>query len=65
LNINSISYPQEKKSLNHLIYELRKLLIEKGLNTNEKGNNEIDPLNIITFLLKKLHKELNIHRGKV
>ena len=55
----------EKKTINHLIYDLRELLIKKGLNAKEKGNNEIDPINIITFLLKKLHEELNIYKGKI
>ena len=64
LNIQSTMANQEKKSLNHLIYELRNLLLKNGMNVKEIGNNEIDPINIITFLLKKLHDELNIHRLK-
>ena len=67
LNINSIMANQEKKTLNHLIFELRNLLLKNGMNLKEggnKGNNEIDPINIITFLLKKLHDVLNIYRGR-
>ena len=65
MNNNIMINNTDKKSINHLIYDLRELLIKKGLKAEEKGNNEIDPMNIITFLLKKLHEELNIYKGKI
>ena len=65
-SINIIFSPvQEKKTLNHLIFELRNLFIKSGMKVKEKGNDEISPINIITFLLKKLHEELNINKKKL
>ena len=54
-----------RKSLNLIIYELRALLFKKGMKHNEIGNNDINPIIIFTFILKKLHEELNINKGKI
>ena len=54
-----------KKSVNHLIYELRKILIDTGMNIKDRGNNEIEPIVIINFLIKKLNEELNIYKGQL
>ena len=67
LNNNDVIFStnKEKKSLYHLIYELRELILKNDTNLKEIGNNEIPPINIITFIIKKLHEELNIYRGKL
>ena len=69
INYNSMNVKSsgnlEKKSFNHLIYDLRNLLVEKGMDVKKRENNEISPIYVITFLLKKLHEELNIFRGKL
>jgi hypothetical protein len=62
---NGQTYNKEGKSLNHLIYDLRKLLLENGSQIKDIGNNEINPIIIVTFLLKKLHEELNIYKGNL
>ena len=58
-------FNKNEKSFNHLIYDLRKLLLKNGMKSDESGNDEINPIIIMTFLLKKLHEELNIYRGKM
>ena len=66
INMNNIPpYQMTKKSLNHLIFELKELLVKNGMNINERSHNENCPINIITFMLKKLHDELNIYRGEL
>ena len=64
LNIILKALPDKKsdneKSFSQLIYEFRELLYKKGLKIYESGNNEIEPISIINFLLKKMHKELII-----
>jgi hypothetical protein len=57
---NSITmiYKKKKKSIHHLIYDLKNLLIKNGINNIK--TNDINPINIYTFLLRKLHYELNI-----
>ena len=62
-NLNFIN--KNEKSFKHLIYDLRKLLLKNGMKSDESGNDEINPIIIMTFLLKKLHEELNIYRGKM
>ena len=56
---------RDGKSFNHLIYDLRKLLLKNDTKIKERENDEINPIIIITFLLKKLHEELNIYKGKL
>ena len=58
-NKNLYEYNPHNKSYNYLLYELRDLLYKNGLKKIGNGNNEIKPISIINFLLKKLHEELN------
>ena len=63
-NKNIIIYNKGKKTIYHLIYDLRNLLLKIGKNIIKAGNNEINPINLIAFLLKKLHYELNIFNSE-
>ena len=66
LNNSTLYYNNpEYKSLNYLIFEFRELLYENGIKKNEDGSNEIEPISIISFLLKKLHEELNTKKALV
>ena len=58
-NKNLYEYNLHNKSYNYLLYELRDLFYKNGLMKIGNGNNEIKPISIINFLLKKLHEELN------
>ena len=55
---------QQQGSLNYLIYEFREILYQNGIKDNEIGTNEIEPIYIISFLLKKIHEELNIKKAQ-
>ena len=54
----SIPHIKKKKSIHQLIYDLKNLLIKNGINNIK--TNDINPTNIYTLLLRKLHYELNI-----
>ena len=64
-NINQNVYYKNEKTFKHLIYDLRKLLLKNGMKSDVSENDEINPIIIMTFLVKKLHEELNIYRGKM
>ena len=53
----------EKKSINILIYEFRKLFAKYMIDFKEKENDEISPIHIIHFLINKMHEELNINKN--
>ena len=55
----------EGKSFNHLIYDLRQLFMKNDSKIKERENDEINPIIIISFLLKKLHEENNIYKGQL
>ena len=49
---------------NYLLYEFRELLYFYGIQKKAENSVEIEPNNLIHFLLKKLHGELNIRNVK-
>ena len=64
ININNEMECNNKKenNINQLFYELKELLLKKGMKMNEIYDSEINPFIILTFLLKNLHEELNIYK---
>ena len=58
-NFSLNDYDPEYKSLDHYIIEFRELLYKYGIKKNKDMSNEIEPIFIINFILKKLHEELN------
>ena len=60
---NSVKNNPEKKSFNYLVFEFRELLYKYGIKKFGNGSYEIEPISIISLLLKKLHEELNIKKN--
>ena len=54
---------QEQKSFNYLLFEFRELLYKNGIKKIQNGSNEIEPISIISLLLKKMHEELNVKKN--
>ena len=59
---NSIINNPDQKSFNYLLYEFRELLYENGIKKVQNGIKEIEPISIISLLLKKIHEELNVKK---
>ena len=58
--IRNINNPNiTKENLDFLLYKFRNLIINYGIRKNEDACSEIEPISIISFLLNKLHGELN------
>ena len=58
--IRSFNNPNvNKEKLDSSLYKLRNLIINYGIRKNEDPCAEIEPISIISFLLNKLHGELN------
>ena len=62
---NSVMHNPEKKSFNYMLFEFRELLYKYGIKKVGNGSNEIEPISIISLLLKKMHEELNIKKNKI
>ena len=60
---NSITNNPSQKSFNYLLFEFRELLYKYGIKKIENGSNEIEPISIISLLLKKMHEELNVKKN--
>ena len=60
---NSVMNNPEQKSFNYLVFEFRELLYKYGIKKFGNGSYEIEPISIISLLLKKLHEELNIKKN--
>ena len=59
--LKNVPEDEKEKSWNASIYEFRELLRKYGFKEKLKYNKEISPIYIICFLLKKMHKELNLN----
>ena len=56
-SFNNSNMRQEE--INSTLYKFKNLIINYGIRKNEDACSEIEPISIISFLLNKLHGELN------
>ena len=58
--LRSFNNPNENREIFvSALYKFRNLIINYGIRKNDNSSSEIDPISIISFLLNKLHGELN------